>query len=258
MKVTLVPAQIVVAEAETETDGVTKAFTVMVIPVLVAVAGEGQGALLVITIETTSLFASVVVVKVALFVPAFTPFTFHWYAGAAPPFVGVAVNVALAPVHIVVAEAEIETEGVTMVFTVMVIPVLVAVAGEGQVALLVMTTVTTLLFARVVEVKVVLLVPAFTPFTFHWYEGAAPPFVGVAVKVTLVPAQIVVAEAETATEGVTTAFTVMVIPVLVAEAGEGQAALLVITTVTTSLLESVVVVKVALFVPAFTPFTFHW
>jgi hypothetical protein len=40
------------------------------------------------------------------------------------------------------------------------------------------------------------LVPAFTPFTFHWYDGVVPPLVGVAVKVTLVPAQIVVAEAE--------------------------------------------------------------
>ena len=28
------------------------------------------------------------------------------------------------------------------------------------------------------------------PFTFHWYVGEVPPFVEVAVKVTLVPAQI--------------------------------------------------------------------
>ena len=27
------------------------------------------------------------------------------------------------------------------------------------------------------------------PLTFHWYEGVAPPFVGVAVKVTVVPEQ---------------------------------------------------------------------
>ena len=27
------------------------------------------------------------------FVPALAPFTFHWYAGADPPFTGVAVNV---------------------------------------------------------------------------------------------------------------------------------------------------------------------
>ena len=30
-------------------------------------------------------------------------------------------------------------------------------------------------------------VPAFVPFTFHWYEGEEPPFVGAAVKITLVP-----------------------------------------------------------------------
>ena len=78
MKVTLVPAQIVVADADTATEGVTKAFTVMVIPVLVAVAGDGQVALLVITTVTTALLASVVEVKVALLVPAFVPFTFHW------------------------------------------------------------------------------------------------------------------------------------------------------------------------------------
>ena len=41
----------------------------------------------------------VVVVKVGLFVPAFTPFTFHWYDGVVPPLVGVAVNVADAPAH---------------------------------------------------------------------------------------------------------------------------------------------------------------
>ena len=197
-----------VADAATDTDGVTFAFTTIEIPVLVAVAGDGHVALLVITTVTTSALAKVVVVNVALFVPALVPFTFHWYAGAAPPFVGVAVNVALLPAQIVVADAVTETDGVTNAFTVMVIPVLVAVAGEGQVALLVITTVTTSLLASVVEVKVALFVPAFVPFTFHWYAGAAPPFVGVAVNVTLVPEQIVVADAETETDGVTKAFTV--------------------------------------------------
>ena len=32
------------------------------------------------------------------------------------------------------------------------------------------------------------------PLTFHWYTGEAPPLVGVAVKVTLVPAQTGLAE----------------------------------------------------------------
>jgi hypothetical protein len=37
------------------------------------------------------------------------------------------------------------------------------------------------------------LVPTFVPFKVHWYVGVVPPLVGVAVKVTLVPEQIVVA-----------------------------------------------------------------
>ena len=32
-------------------------------------------------------------------------------------------------------------------------------------------------------------VPAFVLFTFHWYDGVVPPFVGVAVKVTDEPGQ---------------------------------------------------------------------
>ena len=60
--------------------------------------------------------------------------------------------------------------------------------------------------------------------------------VGVAVNVTLVPAQMVVAEAATATEGVTTGLTVMVIPVEVAVAGDAHDAVEVIIQVTTSLL----------------------
>ena len=31
--------------------------------------------------------------------------------------------------------------------------------------------------------------PAFAPFTFHWYAGVVPGFVGVAVNVTEVPMQ---------------------------------------------------------------------
>jgi hypothetical protein len=32
-------------------------------------------------------------------------------------------------------------------------------------------------------------VPAFVPFTFHWYDGTVPPLTGVAVKETVDPAQ---------------------------------------------------------------------
>ncbi len=34
------------------------------------------------------------------------------------------------------------------------------------------------------------MVPTLPPFNFHWYDGVVPPLVGVAVKVTLVPEQI--------------------------------------------------------------------
>ncbi len=39
-------------------------------------------------------------------------------------------------------------------------------------------------------VYVVELVPTLAPFNFQLYDGVVPPFVGVAVKVTLVPEQI--------------------------------------------------------------------
>ena len=59
--------------------------------------------------------------------------------------------------------------------------------------------------------------------------------VGVAVKITLVPEQMVVAEALMLTAGVTVAVTVMVIALDVALAGLAQAIEDVMTTVTTSL-----------------------
>ena len=62
--------------------------------------------------------------------------------------------------------------------------------------------------------------------------------VGVAVNVTLVPEQMVVAEAATATDGVTVVFTVMVTGVDVAVVGVAQVAVDVITQVTMSPLAS--------------------
>ena len=61
-----------------------------------------------------------------------------------------------------------------------------------------------------------------------------PPLVGVAVKVTLVPAQIVVALAPILTDGVTVDVTVIVIAFDVAVVGFAQVMDDVITTVTTS------------------------
>jgi len=86
-----------------------------------------------------------------------------------------------------------------------------------------------------------------------------PPFVGVAVNVTLVPAQIVLSASLDAmlTLGVKFGFTVVVIPVLVAVAGLAQTAFEVSTHVTTSPLASAALVYVVEFVPTFAPFNFH-
>jgi hypothetical protein len=80
--------------------------------------------------------------------------------------------------------------------------------------------------------------------------------VGLAEKVTLVPAQIVVAEGVTATEGVNTEFTVMVIGLEVAVAVVAQASVEVISTVTTSPLFKPVLENVDP-VPALDALTFH-
>ena len=92
-------------------------------------------------------------------------------------------------------------------------------------------------------VKVLLFVPTLLPFTFHWYTGDDPPLVGVAVNVTLVPAQIVVADAATDTLAGRSGFTVIVIPADVAgDPVKHGLAFEVSCTVTTSLLARVVVV----------------
>jgi hypothetical protein len=101
-------------------------------------------------------------------------------------------------------------------FTVMVILFEVAVVVVTQVLLEVNTQLTTSPLFKPEVVKVLLLVPAFTPFTLHWKAGAEPPLVGVAVKVTDCPLQMVVLDVEIETAGVTGAFTVMVMALEVA------------------------------------------
>jgi hypothetical protein len=63
-----------------------------------------------------------------------------------------------------------------------------------------------------------------------------PPLVGVAVKFTVPPEQILVVLALIEIEGVTVGFTVMFSVLEVVDAGEAQVALEVSTTVTASLL----------------------
>ena len=81
---------------------------------------------------------------------------------------------------------------------------------------------------------------------------------GVAVKVTEVPVQMVVLLAAIATLGVTV-FTIIVMALLLVVAGFAQGSLLVITTDTILPLARVVLVNVAPFCPGtFTPLICHW
>ena len=104
------------------------------------------------------------------------------------------------------------------------------------------------------------MVPTFVPFTRHWYVGDVPPLVGVAVNVTLDPSHILLSASLDAilTLAGKFGFTVVVMPLEVAGDPVKQGlALDVITTVTTCPLVNDDVVKVALFVPVFVPFTRH-
>ena len=82
--------------------------------------------------------------------------------------------------------------------------------------------------------------------------------VGVAVKITLVPAQMVVAVALILTAGVTGAVTVIVMALDVAVGCVTQVSEVVMTTVITSLFTRTAFWYVALFVPTLPPFNFHW
>ena len=198
------------------------------------------------------------VVKFGLFVPRFEPLTFHWYEGV-PPLTGVAVKVTELPAQIAPGgEADILTLTGSTGFTVIVTGLEVAGFPETHVKEDVITTVTTSLFASVLVVKFGLFVPRFEPLTFHWYEGV-PPLTGVAVKVTELPVQTAPGgEADILTLTGSTGFTVIVTGLEVAGFPDTQVKEDVITTVTISLFESVLVVKFGLFVPTFDPFTCHW
>ena len=85
-----------------------------------------------------------------------------------------------------------------------------------------------------------------------------PPLVGVAVKVTEVPAQIAPGGlAVIFTAGVRIGFTNIIILLEVAVTGETQFALEVMITFTISPLTKVLLVYTGEFVPTFIPLTFH-
>jgi hypothetical protein len=82
--------------------------------------------------------------------------------------------------------------------------------------------------------------------------------VGVAVKVTLVPPQIEVAEAPTETAGTTLEFTVMVTMFEVAEVGEAQPSEELIIQLTTSPCAKEALDQLGLLLPTLLPFSSHW
>ena len=141
----------------------------MVMPLLVADAGTAQVAFDVITHVTIAPFVNVVVVYVALFVPALVPFTFHWYEGVVPPLVGVAVKVTDEPeaAGLVPAVIAMLTDGATDGFTLIVMLLLDAVVEVAQAEFEVIVHATTAPAVRVVVVNVAALVPAADPFTVH-------------------------------------------------------------------------------------------
>lgn len=110
---------------------------------------------------------------------------------------------------------EMLTEFETSGFTVIVIVLLDTLDEVTQPNEEVITQVMVFPFVTDEVVYVLLFVPTGEPFRYHWYVGV-PPFVGVAVNVTLDPAQIVVAEAEILTDGVTGLVIVIVTVLLVA------------------------------------------
>jgi hypothetical protein len=250
VNVTLFPAQIVVADALIVTKGVTNGLTAILMLLLNAGLPVAQGVAFEVRITlTTSLLANVDKVKILLFVPAGKPFTCHWYVCVAPPFTGVAIKVTLVPAQMVVAEDVMLTLTGKFGFTVIVIASLVAGFPVLHAASL---------FARVFEEKVLLFIPTLEPFSLHWYEGVTPPFTGVAVKVTLDPEQIVVADAEILTLAGKLGFTIVIMALLVAGVPVAQVEVDVITTLIAWPVVRVDVVNVALLVPAGAASTYHW
>jgi hypothetical protein len=74
-------------------------------------------------------------VNVCEFVPALTPFTFHWYAGVVPPFIGVALNVTGDPGQKGFCDAVMVTPAGRFELTIIVIEFDVAGLPSGQATL---------------------------------------------------------------------------------------------------------------------------
>jgi len=112
-------------------------------------------------------FESVLLAKVALFVPAIFPFRSHWYTGALPPLTAVAVNVTGVPRQMLFCDATMLSDGVALELTFMVRLLLFTLAGTLQVASLVITQLILSPLAKLLLLKVALFVPALLPFISH-------------------------------------------------------------------------------------------
>jgi hypothetical protein len=148
----------------------------------------------------------------------FVPFFFHWYVGVVPPLMGVVVKVTDVPAQIAPdGEAAMLTLAATTGLTDIVIAFDIAGLPDTQVAFEVISTVIASPFTSVVDVHVEFVAPEILlPFLLHWYVGVVPPFVGVAVKVTEVPEQTVVAVAAIDTLTARFGFTVSVAALVIA------------------------------------------
>ena len=98
--------------AEIETEGVIRAFTTIVIGLLLTILGTEQAAEPVMINSTSELLIKEEVVNVVPFVPALAPLTCHWYVGVSPSFIGKAVNVTRAPKQTGELAVLMVTEGV--------------------------------------------------------------------------------------------------------------------------------------------------
>jgi len=222
VKVTGFPRQMGLEDAVMPTETGNEVLTIMVMVFEVAGLPDMQDELDVRMQDTRSLLAGVYV-KAGLLVPALVPLTFHWYEGVEPPLTGVAVKVTGFPEQAGLTEAVMLTETGCGEFAVMMMLFELAGFGLGQDELDVRMQEMISPLTGVYE-KIGLLVPEFTPFTFHWYWGPGPGFWGVAVKVTEVPIHTGLAEAVMLTEtGVE--FTTIVMLFEVAGLPVGQAML---------------------------------
>jgi hypothetical protein len=107
--VTEVPSQTKFAEAEIETP--TNKLLSITINIVLLVAGLFVMQAVSDEVKSQVTWSPVpgMYVKMGLFTPALTPFTFHWYDGDVPPLMGVAVYVTDVPSQTGFADAEIET-----------------------------------------------------------------------------------------------------------------------------------------------------